>query len=119
MSTSSTTGCPMRRFLSCVLEVGVDPNIGERSQRHQPLPGDDLIAWVDAATRHDTVDLGHDIAIGKVQLGLIEISLSLLPTWPQPVWCRVHFWKSHRRSHRYCRTSRACRTLRASLRETP
>ena len=54
-----------------LLEVGVDPNIGERSQRHQPLPGDNLIAWVDAATRHDTVNLGHDVAIGKVQLRLM------------------------------------------------
>ena len=69
----------MRRFAQLrLLEVSVDPNIGERSQRHQPLPGDNLIAWVDVATRHDTVNVGHDIAIGKVQLGLIEIGLGLL-----------------------------------------
>ena len=61
-----------------LLEVGIDPNIGERSQRHQPLPGKNLVAWIDIATRHDTVDVGDDIAIGKVQLGLTEIGLGLI-----------------------------------------
>lgn len=78
MSTSSSTRLSDAQIRQLgLLEVGVDPNISERSQRHQPLPGDNLIAGVDAATRHDTVNIGHDIAIGKIQLGLMEIGLGL------------------------------------------
>ena len=61
-----------------LLEIGIDPNIGERSQSHQPLPGDNMVARIHIAPRHDTIDVGDDIAIGKVQLRLTEIGLSFI-----------------------------------------
>jgi hypothetical protein len=60
-----------------LLEVGVHPNLGKRSHGHQTLAGEYLIARIYIPPCHDAVDLGYDIAIGKVQLGLAEVGLGL------------------------------------------
>ena len=60
-----------------LLEVGIDPDLGERADGHQALPGLDVVAGVDVAASDDAVDLGDDVAIAKVQLGLVEVALSL------------------------------------------
>ena len=55
------------------LEVGVDPDFGERADRHQALPGLHVVAGVDVAARDDAVDLGDDVAVAQIQLGLIQM----------------------------------------------
>ena len=59
------------------LEIGVDPDFGQRSHGHQALPGDHVVAGVHIAPGDDAVDLGHHVAIAQIQLGLIEIALGL------------------------------------------
>ena len=67
------------------LEVGVDPDLGERADGHQVLPGLDVVAGVDVAAGDHAVDLGDDVAIAQVQLGLSEVALGLRPAWLRPV----------------------------------
>ena len=40
-------------------------------------PAIDVVAGIDAAPRHDAVDLRHHVAVAEVQLGLVEIGLRL------------------------------------------
>ena len=79
MSTSSSAGWPMR---SCAqlgfLEIGVDPDFRQRAQRHHALPGLHVIARVDVSARDHAVDLGHDVAVAQVQLGLIQVGLGFV-----------------------------------------
>ena len=42
-----------------LLEVGVDPDLGERADRHQALADLDVVAGVDVAPRDDAVDLAE------------------------------------------------------------
>ena len=60
-----------------LLEVGVDPDLGERADGHQALPGGDVVAGVDAAAGHHAVDLADDVAVAEVQLGLGEVAHGL------------------------------------------
>ena len=66
-----------------LLEVGVDPDLGERPDGHQALAGLDVVAGVDVAPGDHAVDLGDDVAIAKVQLGLRRGR-----AWPRPAWLR-------------------------------
>ena len=58
-----------------LLEIGVDPDLVERADRHQALPDLNIVAGVDVAARDDAIDLGDDVAIAKVELGQSEIAL--------------------------------------------
>ncbi len=60
------------------LEIGVDPNFGERADRHQPLARLHVVPRIDVAPRDHAVDLGHDVAVPQVQFGLIEVALGLI-----------------------------------------
>ena len=60
-----------------LLEVGVDPDFGERADGHQALPRLDVVAGVDVAAGHHAVDLADDVAVAEVQLGLIQVALGL------------------------------------------
>ena len=59
------------------LEVGVDPDLGERADGHQALAGLDVVAGVDVAAGDHAVDLGDDVAVAEVQLGLGEVAVGL------------------------------------------
>ena len=56
-----------------LLEIGVDPNVGQRAQRHQLLSGKHFITWIHIPPRHNAVDVGDHIAIAEVQLRLTQI----------------------------------------------
>ena len=58
-----------------LLEIGIDPDLLERSDRHQILPGLHIVARIDISARHDTVNLGDDVAVTKVEFGLNEIAV--------------------------------------------
>jgi hypothetical protein len=67
------------------LEIGVDPDVIERANRHQVLADLNIIARIDLPARHDAIDLRDDAAIAKVQfslgeflLGHVELGLGLL-----------------------------------------
>ena len=60
-----------------LLEVGVDPDLGERADGHQALPRLDVVAGVDVAAGHHAVDLADDVAVAEVQLGLVEVAPGL------------------------------------------
>jgi hypothetical protein len=78
MSTSRSTGWPMRRIGKLrFLEIGVDPDFGQRADGHEALAGDDVVAGIHVAPRDDAVDFGNDVAIAQIQVGLIEIALGL------------------------------------------
>src|SRR5262249_52296941 len=62
-----------------LLEVGVDPDLRDRSDGHQALSYGDVVARIDVAARHHAVDLADDIAVAEVQFGLGEVSTGLLP----------------------------------------
>jgi hypothetical protein len=56
------------------LEIGIDPDIAERSDRHQRLPGLHIVARIDVSARHNAINIRDDIAVTKVELGLNEIA---------------------------------------------
>ena len=60
-----------------LLEIGIDPDIGQRAQRHELFAGDDVIARIDVAARHHAVDVRHHVAISQIKLGLVKIGLGL------------------------------------------
>ena len=55
------------------LEIGVDPDFGQRTDGHQALAGLHVVAGVDVAPRDHAADLGIDVAIAQIQFGLVEI----------------------------------------------
>ena len=42
----------------CFLEIRIDPDLGQRSQGHQPLPGLHIVAGVHIPSRHGPIDFG-------------------------------------------------------------
>ena len=58
-----------------LLEIGVDPDLVERADRHQILADLDVVARIDVSARDDAVDLRDDVAVAKIELGLGEIAL--------------------------------------------
>ena len=60
-----------------LLEVGVDPDFGERADGHQALARLDVVAGVDVSSSDDAVDLGAHVAVAEVELRLIEVALGL------------------------------------------
>ena len=60
-----------------LLEVGIDPDLGERADGHQALPRLDVVAGVDVAAGHHAVDLADDVAVAEVQQGLIQVGAGL------------------------------------------
>ena len=58
-----------------LLEIGVDPDLVERADRHQALADLHVVARIDVSARDDAVDLRDDVAIAQIELGLIEIAL--------------------------------------------
>ena len=58
-----------------LLEVGVNPDFVERADRHESLANLDIVARIDVSARDDPVDLGDDIAVAEIKLGLGEIAL--------------------------------------------
>ena len=58
-----------------LLEIGIDPDLVERADRHEILADLDIIARIDVSARDDAVDLRDDVAIAKIELGLGEIAL--------------------------------------------
>jgi hypothetical protein len=58
-----------------LLEIGIDPDLAERADRHQVLPDLNIIARIDISARDDAVDLRDDVAIAKVQFGHSQITL--------------------------------------------
>ncbi len=67
------------------LEIGVDPDFGQRTDGHQRLAGLDVVARIDVAAGDDAVDLGEDIAIAQVQVGLRQVALGLMQFAMRPV----------------------------------
>ena len=57
-----------------LFEVGVDPDLGERPDGHQVLTCLNVVAGIDVAPGDHAVDLGDDIAVPEVELGLIEVA---------------------------------------------
>jgi hypothetical protein len=71
-----------------LLEIGIDPDLTERTDRHQALPDLNVIAGIDVSARDDAVDLRDDVTIAKVEfsqsevaLGGFQFSLGLLDRW--------------------------------------
>jgi hypothetical protein len=58
-----------------LLEIGIDPDLVERADRHQALADLNVIAWIDVPAGDDAVDLGDDVAIAKVEVGESKIAL--------------------------------------------
>ena len=67
-----------------LLEIGIDPDLAERADRHQILPDLHIVARIDVSARDDAVDLRDDVAVAKVQFGLSEIALGGLRVSPRP-----------------------------------
>ena len=68
----------MRRFRELrFLEIGIDPNLGDRANRHQALAGDHVVARVHVPPGNDAIDLGEDLGIAKIQLGIGQVLLGL------------------------------------------
>ena len=59
------------------LEVGIDPNLGERAHGHEALADLHVVAGIDVAARHHAVDFRYDVAVAQVEIGLVEIVLGL------------------------------------------
>ena len=58
-----------------LLEIGVNPDFIERTDRHETLTDLHIVAWIDVSARDDAIDLRDDVAVAKIQLGLVEIAL--------------------------------------------
>ena len=58
-----------------LLEIGVDPDLVERADRHEALADLDIVARIDVSARDDAVDLRDDVAVAEVEFGLVEIAL--------------------------------------------
>ena len=58
-----------------LLEIGVDPDLVERADRHQALADLDIVARIDVSARDDAIDLRDDVAVAQVEFGLGEIAL--------------------------------------------
>ena len=66
----------MRKSRSCVsLKLASTQISLERSDRHQVLPDLHVIARIDISARHDAINLGDDVTVTKVELGLNEIAV--------------------------------------------
>ena len=61
-----------------LLEIGVDPDLGERADGHQRLAGLHIIAGVDVAARDHAVDFGQHLAIAQVEIGLGHVGLGFV-----------------------------------------
>ena len=66
------------------LEIGVDPDFVERADRHQTLPGQNVVAWINIAACDDPIDFRNDAAIAKVQFRLVKIALGRMQVSPWP-----------------------------------
>ena len=58
-----------------LFEIGIDPDLVERSDRHQILPNLHIIARIDISASHDAVNLSDNVAVTKVEFCLNEISV--------------------------------------------
>ena len=58
-----------------LLEIGVNPDLIERADRHQSLADLDVVARIDVSARDDAIDLREDVAVAQIKLGLVEIVL--------------------------------------------
>ena len=58
-----------------LLEIGIDPDLAERADRHQALPDLNIVAGIDISARDDAVDLRDDVAISKVEFGQSKIAV--------------------------------------------
>jgi hypothetical protein len=56
------------------LEVGVNPDLVERANRHQVLADLNIVARIGVAPRDDAVDLGDDVGVTEIQFRLREIA---------------------------------------------
>src|SRR6202161_423773 len=54
-----------------LLEIGVNPDFMERTDRHETLTDLHIVAWIDVSARDDAIDLRDDVAVAKIQLGLV------------------------------------------------
>ena len=61
-----------------LLEVAVDPDLLGRADGHQPLALGDAVAGVDVAVGDEAVDVGEDLAVAEVEVGLGQVLLGLL-----------------------------------------
>ena len=58
-----------------LFEIGIDPDLAKRPDRHQILPNLHIIAWIDISARHNTVNLSDNVTVTKVEFGLNEIAV--------------------------------------------
>jgi hypothetical protein len=56
------------------LEIGINPDLAERADRHQALSDLDIVARIDIPARDDAVDLRDDVAIAKVEFSQREVA---------------------------------------------
>src|SRR5262249_9508977 len=61
-----------------LLEIGVNPDLAERTDRHQTLPDLNIVARIDISSRHDAINLADNVAIAKVEFGLSKIPVGRL-----------------------------------------
>ena len=62
------------------LEIRIDPDVAQRTDRHEALADLHIVAGIHVAPRDHAVDLCDDCAVTKVELGLVEIALRLKQT---------------------------------------
>ena len=94
------------------LEIGVDPDFGERADGHQALPGLHVVARVHVAPRDHAADLGKDVAVAQIQFGLVEIGLGLFQLGLGLLDGRCVLHQTWRRCGPNCPRDRACKTPR-------
>src|SRR5215831_2310792 len=58
-----------------LLEIGIDPDLAERADRHQALSDLNIIARIDIPARDDAVNLRDNVTIAKVEFGQSEVAL--------------------------------------------
>jgi hypothetical protein len=60
-----------------LLEVGLDPDLGHRADRHQALADGDVVAGVDVAAGDHAVDFADHVGVAEVQFGLLQVAARL------------------------------------------
>ena len=69
-----------------LLEVGGDPDVVERNDRHQLLAGRDVRAHFDRLFADDPVDRRDDGAVAEIEFGLVDQRPSLRHLGLQRTW---------------------------------
>src|SRR5262245_59494346 len=61
-----------------LLEIGVNPDFAQRTDRHQTLADLNIVAWINVSSCYDSVNLRDNVAIAKIEFGLGKIAFGRL-----------------------------------------